>query len=91
LLTELLEQSQGSRSSVDSLAKKGYLIVDIVRIDRSPLVNEEYIKTRAKTLNGEQEVALRRINSSIDQNRFETHLLHGVTGSGKNGGLLAGD
>lgn len=83
LLTELLEKTKGSRSPVDTLAKKGALVVDIVRIDRSPLINEEYFQTKAKQLNPEQTVALRNITHSLETSQFTTHLLYGVTGSGK--------
>ncbi|MBA3722836.1 MAG: primosomal protein N' [Parachlamydiaceae bacterium] len=83
LLTELLEKSNGSRSTVDTLAKQGLLIVDIVRIDRSPLINEEYFPTKPKVLNNDQAEALDKVCKSLQQNRFETHLLYGVTGSGK--------
>lgn len=83
LLSELLENTQGSRSPVDTLAKQGYLQVDIVRIDRSSLVSEDYFQTKPKTLNKEQAAALEKIVNSIEHNSFETHLLYGVTGSGK--------
>lgn len=83
LLTKLLEETNGSRSTVDTLAKQGLLIVENMKIDRSPLVNEEYFMTKSKVLNEEQATALAKINNSLDNNRFETHLLHGVTGSGK--------
>lgn len=83
LLTELLEEAEASRSSVDSLVKKGLLIVDIVRIDRSPLINEEYFRTKPKVLNSEQASALKSIESSLQKNEFEVHLIHGITGSGK--------
>lgn len=83
LLSELLEKTKGSRSPVDTLAKKGILKVDIVRVDRSPLVNEEYFRTRAKTLNEDQAEALAKIEKSLSTNSFSTHLLHGITGSGK--------
>lgn len=83
LLSELLEKTKGSRSPVDTLAKKGYLALDILRIDRSPLVNEEYFRTKHKLLNADQTISLERIVNSITDNRFETHLLHGITGSGK--------
>lgn len=36
LLTELLEKTQGSRSPVDTLGKNGWVILDILKIDRSP-------------------------------------------------------
>lgn len=83
LLSELLEETQGSRSPVDTLTKQGFLIVDVVRVDRSPLVNEDYFQTKPKLLNPDQSAALDKINLSIQENRFETHLLFGVTGSGK--------
>lgn len=83
LLSELLEQTKGSRSPVDTLVKKGFLAIDIVRVDRSPLVNEHYFQTKHKPLNPEQSQALQKISASLEQNRFETHLLYGVTGSGK--------
>jgi len=83
LLTELLEKAKTTRSPVDSLVKKGCLVMDIVRIDRSPLVNEQYFKTRPKPLNSDQKIALEKIVKSIESHQFETHLIHGVTGSGK--------
>ncbi len=83
LLSELLEKTQGSRSPVDALVRKKYLLVDCVRIDRSPLLNEEYFKTKPKTLNEEQAAALAKIVQGIEQRMFQCHLLHGVTGSGK--------
>jgi primosomal protein N' (replication factor Y) len=83
LLTELLEKTKGSRSPVDSLVKKGFLSIDIVRIDRSPLINEQYFQTKAKILNDEQNQAFIKITDSLNNNRFDTHLLFGITGSGK--------
>lgn len=83
LLTELLEKTQGSRSPVDTLAKNGFLLLDIVRIDRSPLINEHYFQTKPKKLNDDQALALEKISDSLKDRRFETHLLHGITGSGK--------
>ena len=83
LLTELLDASKGSRGSVEALAKKGFLIVDTVRVDRSPLTGEDYFRTKHKKLNHDQAAALAKIHASLDAERFEVHLLHGVTGSGK--------
>lgn len=83
LLTELLEQTQGSRAAVDALTKKGCLLLESLRIDRSPLVNEEYFQTKPKLLNDDQAASLKKVISSLEQSRFEVHLLHGVTGSGK--------
>lgn len=83
LLSKLLEEAKVSRSAVDALAKEGLIIVDIVRIDRSPLINEEYFATKAKLLSGEQAEAFAKIEKSLSAKTFATHLLYGVTGSGK--------
>lgn len=83
LLSELLEKTGGSKSSVESLKKKGFLSLSFVKIDRSPLLNEEYFKVKPKQLNEEQRIALNSILTSLDGHQFETHLLYGVTGSGK--------
>lgn len=83
LLTELLEKAQVSKSPVNTLANQGLITLDIVRIDRSPLINEEYFRTKPKVLNDEQSLSLKKIIQSLDKQTFETHLLYGVTGSGK--------
>lgn len=83
LLSKLLEETKGSRSTVNALAKEGLLILDTIRIDRSPLINEEYFMTRPKTLNAFQAEALKKIEQSLESQIFETHLLFGITGSGK--------
>ena len=83
LLTQLLEQTKCSRTTVNTLAQQGLLILDKVRIDRSPLVNEEYFASKPKKLNDDQAEALSKIEGSLRQEKFETHLLFGVTGSGK--------
>jgi primosomal protein N' (replication factor Y) (superfamily II helicase) len=83
LLTKLLEETKGSRSTVNALAKQGLLIIDVLRVDRSPLLNEEYFATKPKKLNDDQANALSKIENSLNSQLFETHLLYGITGSGK--------
>lgn len=83
LLSELLEKSGVSRAPLDSLVKKGLLFLDIVRIDRSPLINEEYFKTKPKELSEEQKHAFDKIVASLDHAEFKVNLLWGITGSGK--------
>ncbi|MFA6915254.1 MAG: primosomal protein N' [Parachlamydiales bacterium] len=82
-LSVLLEKAESTRSAVDALVKKGFLEMQMVRIDRSPLEDEEYFLTPPRKLTPEQTVALQNITSSIDKQSFQTHLLYGVTGSGK--------
>lgn len=82
-LSQLLEEASCSRSSVDSLVKDGYLSLEMIKIDRSPLKNEEYFPTKHKKLNSEQSEALEKITKTLNNQHFETHLLFGITGSGK--------
>lgn len=82
-LTELLEKIKCSKSPVTSLQKKGFLLVEPLKINRSPLANEDYFKTKPKLLNDEQETALKKISVNLEEGKFQTHLLYGVTGSGK--------
>ncbi len=83
LLTELMEIAGVSRSPVDSLVKLGLLKVETVQIDRDPLRDLEVFRTSAKKLLPEQEQALSKVRTSLDTSTFSTHLLYGVTGSGK--------
>jgi len=81
LLTELLEASGTSRSPVTTLEKEGILKIDKLQIDRSPLEGMEFFPTKPKLLSDEQQIALDRIIKNLKS--FQTHLIHGVTGSGK--------
>jgi primosomal protein N' (replication factor Y) (superfamily II helicase) len=83
LLTELLQKAGVSRSPIDTLEKQGALKLTTIQIERSPLVGETYFKTFPKKLNQEQKEALDKIENSLEKEEFETHLLFGVTGSGK--------
>lgn len=83
LLTKLLEEAGVSRSPVESLIEKKILIAQPVQIDRSLLADHDYFQTKPKTLTEEQAEALEKIKQPLDGNFFETHLIHGVTGSGK--------
>lgn len=82
-LSDLLESIQGKKQAVQALVKKGLLKIGKKNIDRSPIQNEEYFQTKAKPLTDEQSAALEKINRSISENKFEPHLLYGITGSGK--------
>lgn len=82
-LSKLLEESKVSRSAVESLAKKGYLSLSEVKVERSPFVDEEYFMTPPKKMNPDQANALEKIQQSLNTSQFAPHLLYGVTGSGK--------
>ncbi len=80
LLSELLERAQVSRSPVDTLTKLGVIEQKDIAIDRTPLQDAEFFKTRPKKLNADQAKALDGITHF---DTFKTHLIHGITGSGK--------
>ncbi len=83
LFSKLIELTQGSESPVHSLIEKKILCCQKGKIDRSLLIHAEYFPTKPKTLNEEQAKALQAIQESLDAERFEVRLIHGVTGSGK--------
>jgi primosomal protein N' (replication factor Y) len=83
LLTELLEKAEASRSPVTTLAAAEILSLGPITIDRSILTDHDFFPTKHKDLNPEQEAALKKILTTINRSTFETHLLYGVTGSGK--------
>ena len=83
LLSLLMELAAVSRSPIDSLARKKILSIQQIEIDRSILWDQDYFQSRPKLLSAEQQTALDKIKKSLDANSFETHLIHGVTGSGK--------
>ncbi len=80
-MSELLEQTKASSSCIKALVDKGLISVDKVIFDDSPF--EDYFKTKAKILRDEQKAALDKIATSLKKRTFETHLLFGITGSGK--------
>lgn len=82
-LSELLEKSGCSDSPVKTLEKNNWLELIPIQVDRSPLENFEFFQTKPKTLSQEQREAFEKILLSLEQKTFQTHLIYGITGSGK--------
>lgn len=82
-MSELLESAGVSSSSLEALIKKEILLKEKIILERSPLKDEEYIPSKPKILNAEQSIAFKQISSHLEQKKYATHLLFGVTGSGK--------
>jgi len=82
LLSDLLKKTKTSVSAINSLAGKGLVEIFEKEIERT---YKETYKEEAKSIKPteQQQFIIDRINTSIDENKFETFLLHGVTGSGK--------
>ena len=72
-----------SKSSLDTLIKKGYLEKYDAEIERDPFANRIFEKEDNRQLTHDQQIAFDAIKEKIDANEERTFLLHGVTGSGK--------
>jgi primosomal protein N' (replication factor Y) len=82
---ELLRTSGGTPSALQALVRKGIVTVSAREVSRQPEM-EVYPSSLGSidiTLNETQENAFAQVRQAIDDRRFKTFLLHGVTGSGK--------
>ncbi|MEJ5351214.1 MAG: primosomal protein N' [Melioribacteraceae bacterium] len=81
-LSELLKKTKTSSSTINSLIKKGLVEIYEKEIERTykETYNEELKEVQ---LTEAQKNVVDRINDALEKNKFETFLLHGVTGSGK--------
>lgn len=78
----LLNEIETSRTVLNQLVKKQAVIEKLIEVQK---VNDiDRIKTENFiTLNSEQNEALHKITEGIKQKKFQSFLLHGITGSGK--------
>jgi primosomal protein N' (replication factor Y) (superfamily II helicase) len=79
----LAEKLKTTRATFKSLIEKGYLREESVEVYRDPFKERVFEKSTALPLTAEQQTVLAPIESSINEERHEPFLLHGVTGSGK--------
>ena len=82
-LSELLGMAGVTASVVRTLEKRGLVEVFARELRRNPLAHITRQPAERVTLNAEQQAALDRIVSQLDEGKYSTFLLHGVTGSGK--------
>lgn len=83
LFTELIEAAQVGASSINTLAKYGFLEIFVQEILRDPLADAVIPEITDLTLTDEQEKVLRKITDALQAGNYKAFLLHGVTGSGK--------
>lgn len=81
--SELLEAADVSSSVVRTLEKRGIVEVFAREVRRDPLAHIEQQELDLVTMNEEQQCALDQLIAKIDERKYATFLLHGVTGSGK--------
>lgn len=82
-LSSLKKCAAVSMSPIESLCKQDLLEIVQIPIDQMPALDLSFFPDKPKSLSEEQEVALQNINKSILEKTFQTHLLYGITGSGK--------
>lgn len=70
-------------SAIARLMKKKILSSKKAHREDDILLEEEFFKTKSKSLNVEQKSCFDAVSDSLSGNRFAAHLIHGVTGSGK--------
>ncbi|OGN90666.1 MAG: primosomal protein N' [Chloroflexi bacterium RBG_13_46_14] len=86
LVSEALRLTGCTRSTLDSLIKKGLVMVEQVEVRRDPLSENTVNLSFPLTLTRDQETAFNAIRESLskgNKSRPDIFLLHGVTGSGK--------
>jgi primosomal protein N' (replication factor Y) len=84
----LARATDASHAVVRALERKGFVRVELERVERDPFKNEVFIAAPALELNAEQEEAFARVCAALEPLGEgapvpKPLLLHGVTGSGK--------
>ncbi|MFA7636541.1 MAG: primosomal protein N' [Monoglobales bacterium] len=81
-VADLMASADCGRSSVALLEKRGYIIIEEKKVFRRPSeIGEATDKPKKPT--GQQKEAIDYITRALSKSKYETILLHGVTGSGK--------
>ncbi|WP_342610301.1 primosomal protein N' [Staphylococcus hsinchuensis] len=78
-----LDEMSFSKSSIDTLIRKGFIEKYDAIIDRDPFETRVFEQDEKQVLTTEQQVAYDSIIETIESQQQRTFLLHGVTGSGK--------
>ena len=82
-ISDIEEIAEVSRAILKTMEKNGYIIIKEENIDRNPLINKKIERDIPKKLNEEQQECFDIIARDIDEGRFNSHLIFGITGSGK--------
>ncbi len=88
-LAELSEQCGVAHQTIQTLAKKGWLLVEPEKVERDPYPAEQFVASSNLVLNDEQQTVFARVRDTVElvaagvAEAPRPFLLHGVTGSGK--------
>lgn len=78
-----LKDMNFSTSAINTLERNGIIEKYDVVVERDPYEGRIFEQEQKRQLTDEQQVAFDQINEAAEDQRAETFLLHGVTGSGK--------
>ncbi len=86
-VADLCEQCGVAHQTVQSMAKKGWLLVEPEKVERDPFGKEQFVSSGKLELNDEQRTVFARVAAAVDAvagatTAMKPFLLHGVTGSG---------
>ncbi len=82
-IPEIMEFTDVSRETINSLIKKGYIKLQEQKVERNPLALKKVGQNQKLELTEEQKTAYDKISKAIEEKRYEEFLIYGVTGSGK--------
>ncbi len=83
VFTDLIELTDTSASSINTLSKRGVLEIFVQEVRRDPLEDAKLPDLQNLILTDEQTAVLLQINAALQKEIYKAFLLHGVTGSGK--------
>lgn len=83
LAKDLQQQTGASSQTIKALIQEGLLTESYEEIYRDPYRDREFIPSTPLDLTAEQAEAAKPIHQAVSDDKHETFLLHGVTGSGK--------
>ncbi|OKP80075.1 primosomal protein N' [Paenibacillus sp. P3E] len=82
-MKDVLSVLQVTAGTVKALEDKGFIEITEIEVYRDPYQGRDFKPSAPLPLTAEQEAVYTRIASTVDEQRHEVFLLHGVTGSGK--------
>lgn len=83
LAKDLQQQTGASSQTIKALIQEGLLTESYEEIYRDPYRDKEFTPSTPLDLTTEQAEAAKPIHQAVSDDKHETFLLHGVTGSGK--------